>query len=463
MKRWIYALITLLPLAIWGCYEASSGITQEEDTPRLFHIDDTTYELPYVLPKEQDIVEVLERIYQQIHGATRYRVIDANTGQAITDFSEPIESATVDIDHGSYNLWDYTVGVIHTGMFAVGEVLSDARFSEYPIKNYDFIFDHLPYFRKRAEKYHVGKGTYHRIIEMDALDHCGSIGAALIQAYQYKQRSDYAAMIDTVEQYIMKRQFRLDDGTLARERPQKESVWADDFYMSIPFLARMGAYSNDEKYFDEAVKQVVQMSSYLFDWDKQIFDHGWNKCAGDYDPRFYWGRANGWAMMAMATLLDELPEQHVGRDTVLSIFRAHVQGVTELQGGNGLWHNLLNRVDTYSETSCSAMFVYSIAKGVNEKWIDHTYGAVAQAGWNGLTMYVTEDGRIENMCAGTTFSPDLVYYYHRPSSHTSLHGFGPMLLAGSEMIKLLRNPDLYEIKQWRTFHYRKNEYPNETL
>lgn len=447
-------LLFLLALAFLGCKQVNNK-AKLKSHPKTFAIDDTQYELPYKIPTEEGITEVLDKLYHQIYSSTSYQVINKDTGEKITDFSTPDSNAIVDIRKGGYNLWDYTVGVIHTGMFAVGEVLQDQKYLDYPIKNYDFIFDHLPYFRERAKLYGVEKGAYHRLIKMHALDHCGSIGAALIQAYGYKQRSEFAQLIDTVEQFIMHKQFRLSDGTLARQRPQKVSVWADDFYMSIPFLARMGTFTGDSIYYNDAVKQVLQMSKYLFNWDKQLYDHGWNKCAGKYDPRYYWARANGWAMLATATLLDELPEDYPDRDSVLSIFRTHVQGIAEQQGGNGLWHNMLDKIDTYSETSATAMFVYSMAKGVNEGWIDHTYGAVAQAGWNGLSMYITDDGKIENMCTGTTFSPDLVYYYHRPPNHQALHGFGPALLAGAEMIKLLRNPDLEIIKQWRTYHFKE--------
>lgn len=219
----------------------------------------------------------------------------------------------------------------------------------------------------------------------------------------------------------------------------------------------MGKPTGDNKYYDDAVRQVLQLSDRLFVWEKKLYDHGWNQCAGEYGPHNSWQRAYGWAILATATLLDVLPDNYPGREDVLKIFRTHVQGVAEMQSGNGLWHNLLDRFDTFPETSCTAMFVYSMAKGVNEGWIDHIYGSVAQAGWNGLTMYITPDGKIENMCKGTTFSGDIVYYYHRPASFEDTHGHGTALLAGSEMIRLLRNPKFYIKKQAREYHYRMND------
>jgi hypothetical protein len=65
----------------------------------------------------------------------------------------------------------------------------------------------------------------------------------------------------------------------------------------------------------------------------------------------------------MAELLSVLPEDHPGRAAVLAQYRAHVAGLAAAQGGAGLWHQLLDRNDSYLETSASAMYVYAIARG----------------------------------------------------------------------------------------------------
>ncbi|MCF8379837.1 MAG: glycoside hydrolase family 88 protein [Bacteroidales bacterium] len=444
----LYLIVTIILLQ--SCKENTADKEK-------FQIDDTEYELPYRIPDEKNISDVVCKIADYIIKSTPYQIINEKTGGEIIDFSIPDTNAIVDTRTGSFNLWDYTVGVIHTGMLAASDVLERADYQKYVINNYDFIFKNLPYFREKALIKKPGNGSYHRIINMNALDHCGSIGAALIQAWQINPDIEYRKMIDTVENFIMHKQFRLVDGTLARKRPQKESVWTDDFYMSIPFLVRMGEITKNDIYYTEAVNQVLQLSSYLFNCNKNLFDHGMNLNAKEYDPEFFWSRANGWAMMSITTLLDVLPEDYKDRDQVLKIYRAHIKSIAELQGGNGLWFNILDKNDTYPETSGTAMFVYSMAKAVNEGWIDYTYASVALAGWNGLTMYISDEGEIENMCAGTTFGADMVYYYHRPPSHNSLHGLGPALLAGSEIIKLLRNQDFKPVKEWRTIHFKPTE------
>ena len=157
------------------------------------------------------------------------------------------------------------------------------------------------------------------------------------------------------------------------------------------------------------------------------------------DPQFYWGRANGWCIMAMAELLSVLPENFEGRDKVLALYRRHAQALVHLQDGTGFWHNLLDQPRSYLETSASAIFVYSIAKEVNEGWLSHIYGSAALAGWNALATKVTESGEVCDIVEGTTLAHDNVYYFNRGKSCTT-NFHGTVMRAGSEIIRLLNNP-----------------------
>ncbi|MBK9991763.1 MAG: glycoside hydrolase family 88 protein, partial [Verrucomicrobia bacterium] len=291
------------------------------------------------------------------------------------------------------------------------------------------------------------------VLEPLALDDCGAMLASVIRARVAKIGPDLQPLIVTWSDYIARGQFRLADGTLARQRPQAQSLWADDFYMSVPALAEMGRITGDKKWFDDAVKNVLQMSSRLFNKQLGIYTHGWNANNPDA-PQFYWARANGWAVVAIADLLDVLPKDHPGYEPVLAQYRALINGICQYQSGAGLWHQLLDRNDSYLETSATAMFVYGIAHAINQGWISPTtYGTIAQAGWTGLTTKITKDGAVDGTCVGTTFASDAAYYYARPANADALHGYGPVLLAGAEMIQLLKNPAIDIQFKLRTYHY----------
>lgn len=447
----LFLLVTLIGLPLQA---------QEEDAPGRIPV----YPVPYEYPTVDGIKEVLNRVRTYYESTSPQKIIDSETGEEITDFSKPNKNARV--SRGFSSEWSYTHGVVLSAFEYIDDVTGDPAFFANNTKFYDLVIETLPYFIKNKEEFgKEAKGGWGRTPNFHALDDCGSIGAAMIKTYLKDKNDDYLELINITADYISNKQCRLEDGTLARHRPQYLSIWSDDLYMSVPFLANMGVLTGDNKYFDDAVKQILQMADRLYIPQKELFDHGWSVTSGDYDPRFYWGRANGWTMMAMAELLDVLPEDYPGRDKVLHLYRSMIRSLAGLQDGTGFWHNMLDKTDTYLETSCTAMFTFAVAKGINEEWINHVYGPVALTGWNAITTRVLENGAVDGTCEGTTFAHDNTYYYHRGRSIYATHGYGPVLYAGAEMIRLLQN-DKIEVQTARinsrnsTFHYRlKSEWP----
>lgn len=400
------------------------------------------YAIPYQVPKTDEITATLDRIHGYVRRNSSFRIFDNQTGQEIVrpDLQNLNPAAVVDGRFAPMNLWDYPHGVVISAFHRLHEITGEQRYVDYGVEFYDFIFTWMPYFRALEQK--TGKrNSFSRMIHMSALDHCGSITAALIRTHLKHPDPRYAEWIAVVDDYISNGQFRFADGTLARERPQPRTLWTDDFYMGISFLAQRGRMTGDPKYWHDAVKQVTQGSARLFVPAKGLYDHGWSENTAGYDPRFYWGRANGWAALAMTELLAELPTDFPGRELVLDQYRQHLRAIVELQDGSGLWHNMLDRSETYLETSASAMFTYAIARGVNEGWLTPIYGPAALIGWNGLATRVLEDGRVDGICEGTTYANDNAYYFHRGASANTAF-FGPVIYAGAEVMRMLKNPEL---------------------
>jgi hypothetical protein len=52
---------------------------------------------------------------------------------------------------------------------------------------------------------------------------------------------------------------------------------------------------------------------------------------------------------------------------------------------------------------------------------------------------VNAKGQVEDTCVGTGMAFDPAYYYFRPKTPYAQHGYGPVLMAGSEMILMLKN------------------------
>jgi rhamnogalacturonyl hydrolase YesR len=433
----------------------AEGPYRNPDNTNLKDSGEGSYPIPYKMPVAAEITDTLHRIRDYLDAATPTRVVSKKTGAAITDFSKPVADAVIEDSHGDYGVLVYEMGVVHAGLLQAAAATGDQSFTAMTARHLQFFNDKLPYFRAQENQFKLERSnSFARFLDPRSLDDAGSMCAALMRARLAKIGPDLSGMIATCSDWVANKQFRLDDGTLARKRPQAVSLWADDMYMGIPALAEMGRMTGQRKYFDDAVNNALNMSRYMFNPQQELYTHGWHKNLQD-GPRFYWGRANGWAVIAMSDLLDVLPKDHPGYPKVLAQLRSTLHGIAERQSGAGLWHQMLDRNDSYLETSASAMFVYGIAHAINQGWISPTtYGSVAQAGWQALSARVTAKGEIEGICVGTTLAGDQVYYYNRPTSVNALHGYGPTLLAGAEMLKLLKNPAVNVEYRVRTYHYQ---------
>lgn len=395
------------------------------------------YPVPYGPAQVPAILEVLFRIHAYLEANSSIRVIDTRDGQEISDFSKPNPHA--DLAPAPFRPICYEWGVTYGAMLEVAEATKVPRFRDYTTKRLQQIVDLAPYFRSVAEHPKTDptrKLAFRSVAQPRNLDDAGSMAAALIKATRAGLVKNARPQIDRYVGYIVNEQFRLEDGTFARNRPVPRTLWLDDLYMSVPALAQMGLLTGETRYFDDAVRQVKQFAQRMFNPTKRLYCHGWIEGMEPH-PEFRWGRCNGWALLAKTELLDALPTDHPGRNAVVELLRQHIAGLAECQSGQGRWRQLLDRNDTYHETSASAIFVYCIARAINRGWIDPlAHGPMAKLGWNAIAAQVNQQGQVEGTCVGSGLALDPMFYYYRPTSPFAAHGYGPMLLAGAEMIRL---------------------------
>lgn len=435
---------TLLPsVLLLGALIVSQPVSGQDAPPKAtdsttpLHLLKPDYPVPYGQPSIGDVTNVLSRVHGYLNEVTPMQVIDRQTGQPITSFTTFNPNAI--IKPGDFRLTSYEWGVTYTGMLRAGEATGDPRYADYTNQRLTFLTSLIPYFRGQVSVDPNANSPLRQMLAPHALDDAGAMCAAMIQATRAGGVTvSMRPQIDAYINYITKKEYRLSDGTLARNRPQPNTLWLDDLFMAVPALAQMGRLTGDAAYYDEAVKQVLQFSKRMFNRQKGLYMHGWVEGMSDH-PEFHWARANGWAIMTKVELLDVLPANHPGRAAVLDLLRAHVRGLAACQSGSGFWHQLLDRNDSYLETSATAIYTYSIAKAINQGWIDGlAYAPMTLLGWNAVSTKVTPKGQVEGTCVGTGMGFDPAFYYHRPINTYAAHGYGPVLLAGSEVIHLLK-------------------------
>ena len=382
-------------------------------------------------------VQKIQAIADGILKDATFSFVDKKSGKHF----EAVEDAPSDAQLSpvsAYNDWRYWNGVLNIAMLRIGKQLNKPEYTNFSLKNVEFCFDNYKYFEEKYNNENKWNYPFGQFFIMEELDDGGAMGASVIEVYKSDPQERYKEYVNRFAEHVMEKQSRLKDGTLVRTFPKKYTLWADDLYMSISFLSRMGELTNDNRYFDDAAKQVINFNKYLFNEDKGLMYHCWYSDIKSPGVAF-WGRANGWALLAQVDLLDRLPKDHPQRKTLLKLLRRHIIGISRYQGSEGLWHQLLDKTDSYLETSCSAMFTYAIARAVNKGYIDSRYASIAERGWKGIMTKIHPDGKIEGVCTGTGVSNDLVFYYNRPTPLNDVHGIGTVLLAGSEILGLLKD------------------------
>ncbi|HYF69609.1 MAG TPA: glycoside hydrolase family 88 protein [Ohtaekwangia sp.] len=429
------AVIFFVSWFIGTSAKAQKKIVNDSNTP--LHLLQPDYIIPYGPVTANDVKQVVQKVHAYLNEVTPPSIVHATTKEPVKDFKTPVREAA--LKPGDFRLTSYEWGVTYSGMMLLGEKTKDKRFTSYAVTRLNFLADAAKYFSSFEKKFPDASNPLRSVLHPHALDDAGSICASMIKAENSGLTSKLRPLIDNYINYIMTKEYRLKDGTLARNRPLPNTLWLDDLYMSVPAIVQMGKLTGERKYYDEAVKQIRLFSDRMFNKEKGLYMHGWVESM-DVHPEFHWARANGWALMTKVEVLDVLPENHPDRSFILKLLQDHITGLSRYQSGEGFWHQLIDRNDSYLETSATAIYTYCIAHAINRGWINReAHAPMALLAWNAVATKVNDKGQVEGTCVGTGMGFDPAFYYYRPVNVFAAHGYGPVLLAGAAVYELVSN------------------------
>ena len=384
--------------------------------------------------------EAARKIADRIVNSTTYLFENKKTGETYKTVKDIPLSKDVQVS-SKYNNWHYTNGVTDIAMLELADKLKDKKYEEYVLKNMNFVFNegNYDYFKKLYDQTLAKKGwkavrdvNWCMLYRGKRLDDNGPMGASLIELQERHPNDAFLKYINQTADHLNTSEPRLSDGTIARIWPHENTIWADDSFMAISFLCRMGQFTGDQKYFTDAANQVLNYNKYLWCPEKQLYYHCYHTDNKEHGVA-HWSRANGWLFMAQADLLSRMPKNHPLRDAVIKNFQQQASGIARYQGKNGLWHQLLDKEDSYEEITGTAMFVFGISRGVKEGWLHPDFIYVAEQGLKGMMQKITPEGNVTAICVGTGIMPSLQYYYNRPTQEDDPMGEGPVLRALVEM------------------------------
>jgi unsaturated rhamnogalacturonyl hydrolase len=213
------------------------------------------------------------------------------------------------------------------------------------------------------------------------------------------------------------------DGITAEAR-----YWIDDMYMITAVQVQAYRATGDKKYLERAAKTMVAYLDKL-QQPNGLFFHA-------PDAQFYWSRGNGWQAAGMSELLLELPKSHPLRPRIVQGYNKMMESLLKYQGEDGLWHQLIDNPQSWSETSGTGMFTFAMVTGVKNGWLPKkTYGPAARKAWLGLVSHIDENSNIKDVCEGTNKGFTVQYYLDRKRLTGDLHGQAATLWSAMALLR----------------------------
>lgn len=333
--------------------------------------------------------------------------------------------------------WHYANSNTLLGMLNLYRASNDYIYQTFVDKFNKHVFDHYHFFKEQYLSLRVMRGAYFRLFRASMLDDTGGAVLPLAErALNTKPQTLHREILDRALNHILNKQSRLSDGTLCRPEPVEQTVWADDMFMSVPFLLRMAKLNKDSKLYNEAAFQVLHINHYLTDPHTNLCRHGWYNQTKELAP-VAWSRANGWVVWAMSEALLELPTNHKDYKKIKDTFTKRLMALLKYQSESGLWHQVLNDPDSYLETSGSAMFGLALARAINHKWISQRYIPQLMKTWEAVSAQIDKNGIVYGICRGTDMGKDADYYKSQKTLESDPRGMGAVLTFGSEMYYFL--------------------------
>ena len=339
--------------------------------------------------------------------------------------------------------WSYTTGLLAQAMDELSLATGDPKFAEWGKATLDSYVDDEGYIHTyRPDEFNI--------------DHVNS-GKMLLRYLEREGDAKYRTAADSIRQQL-KDHPRTTEGAFWHKQRYPWQLWLDGVYMGMPFLAHYAVMADDEHGIEEAVTEALIAHRRLRDPVSGLYYHAWDERAEQVwaNPEtglseFFWSRGMGWYAMALVDLLDFVPDERADlREPLIVIIRDFADTLLVHQV-DGVWYQITDQPDAtgnYPETSGSSMFVYMLAKAINNGYLDSGYRDATAESYRRLVEEFTgvrASGSVslKNVCqvAGLGYGRDGSYRYYmsEPVVSNDPKGVGPFIMAGIEISKMLDN------------------------
>lgn len=287
------------------------------------------------------------------------------------------------------------------------------------------------------------------VFDRDQLDAI-QVGLLLFKLYDLTNENKYLiathklrATLDTIN--------RTSENGFWHKDKYPYQMWLDGLFMAGPFLVEYGKRFNQLDLVQLVLYQEHLMRKHMLDEKTGLLYHAWDekKVQPWADPETghspeFWGRSNGWIGAALIDIYEAIGDANLGQEALPDKTKDFIDAVIAFQDPTtSLWYQVVDkgdREDNWLESSSSSLYLYTIAKAIENGFVDDSYEEVLVKGYQGLLeeMVDEEDNSlvVKGICIGTS-AGTYNYYVERPASDNDLHGVGAFLFATMAYYNLL--------------------------
>jgi len=352
------------------------------------------------------------------------------------------EASYIDGQEGQLK-WNYTTGLELKAFLDVYERSRQTKILEYVDAWYDAIID------ESGTIYKYKRSNY-------STDHICP-GRTLFQLYDITGKEKYRMAMDTLYRQIQE-QPRTPEGGFWHKKIYPDQMWLDGLYMAQPFYAeytkRYVPDSLKTANYKDIAHQFSLVYEHTYDPATGLLRHAWDSSHEMFwcnpengQSKHSWGRAMGWYAMALADVIEILPEGEE-RATLVDLLNRVMDSVMPYSTkSSAMWFQVLDcpgREGNYVEATCSAMFVYAMLKGTRLGVLRNITADKARRRYTKLLqtfVRLDSDSLINlNSCCEVAGlggkqnrSGDYDYYINEPVRSNDPKGIGPLIWAALEM------------------------------
>jgi unsaturated rhamnogalacturonyl hydrolase len=209
-------------------------------------------------------------------------------------------------------------------------------------------------------------------------------------------------------------------------------VFVDCLHFDPPFLVALGAVTGDPAWVDEGARQAVGYVR-LLQTDSGLFDHfvleGSDRT---YGPG--WGRGQGWALLGLLDVLDELPPGQACRRELADSASRLIGAMIRLQRDDGHWDVVVGDAASGDETSTAAFMAAGFLRAARTGVVGNAARVAAERALQAALRSTDEHGILKGVSAAVNACTTPSHYAHVPRGFNVPWGEGPLALALAERL-----------------------------